>query len=310
MKKILLLFSLITLVGCSQFSARKDQSQHITFNNSISRGKYNFNLISLEYPNNYNGKIDFLKNLNNSLTNLNSVQKNNLNLLITKEMDTDFSSLIETGWFDKEIIGMKIVEDLSTEEKAFLNDFSIEVPENAGITQKLLNRQYFLLLKLTDNESLYNSSYLYTELDKSLLMEDILLSRKSIVDNINSIKKNFVYSDWTENDKKAVYIKNANQDINSLEDKSIIFKNSDVNSGFKVFPNSLVLFLGNSHKYLSTDDYELTSNLVLVKSFDELKNLTNDSNSVSNLLSWKRKDWTKNDTTESLENRFSTWEAK
>lgn len=310
MKKILLLFSLITLVGCSQFSARKDHSQHITFKSSIPEGKYNFNLVSLEYPSNYNEKINFFKNLNTSLESLNSVQKNSFNLLITEEMNIDFNDLFNTGWLDKEILGMKIVEDLNTDEKNYLNSFNISVPTEAGEIQKLLNRQYFLLLKLTNNEALYNSEFLYTELDKSLLMEDILLNRKSLIENINSIKKNFVYFDSIGKNKKIIFIPNVTANINNLDDKSVIFQNSNTNSGFVVLPNSLVLFVGNNKKYLSTDDYEFTSNIVTPTSLDDLKKLLANSNSVSNLASWERTKKIENNSTESLENRFSTWEAK
>ena len=310
MKKILLLFSLITLVGCSQFSARKDHSQHITFKSSIPEGKYNFNLVSLEYPSNYNEKINFFKNLNTSLESLNSVQKNSFNLLITEEMNIDFNDLFNTGWLDKEILGMKIVEDLNPDEKNYLNSFNISVPTEAGEIQKLLNRQYFLLLKLTNNEALYNSEFLYTELDKSLLMEDILLNRKSLIENINSIKKNFVYFDSIGKNKKIIFIPNVTANINNLDDKSVIFQNSNTNSGFVVLPNSLVLFVGNNKKYLSTDDYEFTSNIVTPTSLDDLKKLLANSNSVSNLASWERTKKIENNSTESLENRFSTWEAK
>ncbi|MGL5203804.1 hypothetical protein [Cetobacterium sp.] len=310
MKKIILLFSLITLVGCSQFSARKDHSQHITFKSSIPEGKHNFNLVSLEYPSNYNEKINFFKNLNTSLENLNSVQKNSFNLLITEDMNIDFNDLFNTGWLDKEILGMKIVEDLNPDEKNYLNSFNINVPTEAGEIQKLLNRQYFLLLKLTDNEALYNSEFLYTELDKSLLMEDILLNRKSLIENINSIKKNFVYFDSIGKNKKIIFIPNVTANINNLDDKSVIFQNSNTNSGFVVLPNSLVLFVGNNKKHLSTDDYEFTSNIVTPTSLDDLKKLLANSNSVSNLASWERTKKIENNSTESLENRFSTWEAK
>lgn len=311
MKKILLLFSLITLVGCSQFSARKDQSQQITFKSSIPEGKYNFNLVSFKYPENYNDKINFLKNLNNTLENLNAIQKENLNLLITNEMDIDFNSLFSTGWLDKEILGMKIVEDLENDEKIYLNKLNIGVPTEAGENQKLLNRQYFLLLQLTDNEALYNPEFLYTELDKSLLMEDVLLNRKSLIENINSIKKNFVYSDSISDDKKIIYIKEKNRVLETLINKSVIFQNSNINSGFRVLPNSLVLFPGNENKkYLSTEDYEFTSSIVSVVNFEELQKITNASASVSKLASWERKKRIENNTTESLELRFSNWEVK
>ena len=148
-KKFILLFSLITLVGCSQFSNRKDQSQNIVFSSSIPQGRYDFTIVSLSYPQDYNNKIDFYKNFNRALSDLTGVQKSGLNLLITKEMNTDFTSLLTTGWFDKEILGMKIVEDLDENDINYLNSLNISTPTNAGNLQELLNRQYYLLLQLT-----------------------------------------------------------------------------------------------------------------------------------------------------------------
>ena len=60
-------------------------------------------------------------------------------------MNQDFVSILNTGWFDKEIIGMKVVEDLTKEDVDYLNTLAITTPENAGNLQKLLNRQYYLL---------------------------------------------------------------------------------------------------------------------------------------------------------------------
>lgn len=309
MKKIILLFSLITLVGCSQFSSRKDQSQNIVFQNSIPQGKYGFTIVSLNYPQNYNEKILFFKQLNSNLEDLNDIQINGLNILVSNEMNQDFVSILNTGWFDKEIIGMKVVEDLTREDIDYLNTLAIITPENAGNLQKLLNRQYYLLLQLTDSENMYNSEYLYTELDKSILMETVLLNRKSLIENLSRIKKNFIYFATDERPNVPLYSPTTDLNLNKFSSNPVIFEKSSTESGFKVFSNNLILYVGNGKKLNSTEDYELTAKIVTPISLDELKDISRNSMGVSKILKWKRKEWQKNITDETLEKKFSTWEG-
>ncbi|MGL5960364.1 MAG: hypothetical protein ACRCZ0_00215, partial [Cetobacterium sp.] len=179
----------------------------------------------------------------------------------------------------------------------------------AGENQKLLNRQYFILLELTQNENMYNSEFLYTELDKSLLMEDIFLNRQSTIDNLNKIKQNFVYSENNNSEDRVIFIKNSNTSLNSLKNK-IIFIESNSQSGFKVLQNSLALFVGNNENVLFNDDYNFTSNLVKLNSFDELKEVIRNSTPVSNLNNWKRNESKNNIEAKPLYNKFSDWEVK
>ncbi|MGL4909750.1 MAG: hypothetical protein ACRC4J_00915, partial [Cetobacterium sp.] len=212
-------------------------------------------------------------------------------------------------WIDKEILGMKIVEDLNDDEISILNNLNISTPSEAGENQKLLNRQYFILLELTQNENMYNSEFLYTELDKSLLMQDILLNRQSTIDNLNKIKQNFVYSENNNSEDRVIFIKNSNTSLNSLKNK-IIFIESNSQSGFKVLQNSLALFVGNNENVLFNDDYNFTSNLVKLNSFDELKEVIRNSTPVSNLNNWKRNESKNNIEAKPLYNKFSDWEVK
>ncbi|MCQ8211529.1 hypothetical protein NON08_02955 [Cetobacterium somerae] len=310
MKKFILLFSLVTFVGCSQFSSRKDQSQNIVFNSSIPQGKYTFTLVSLDYPQSYNKKIDFYKNLNKTLSELTVVQKNNLNLLITQNMYIDFTSLLNTGWFDKEILGMKVVEDLNENDIDYLNTLNVSTPTNAGDLQQFLNKQYYLLLKLTDNENMYNPEFLYTELDKSILMENTLLDRKSLIDNIKSIQKNFVYDSNINIKNVPIYLNSNFSNIDKFSTNPIIFENSNTTSGFKAFSKSLVIFIGDNNKIYSNKDYEFISTISSPLSLDNLKDISRNSTGVSKIINWKRKDWKKITNNETLENKFSTWEDK
>jgi hypothetical protein len=310
MKKIILLFSLITLVGCSEFSNRKDQSQNIVFQNAIPQGKYDFKIISLPYPNTYSKKISFYNEFNKNIYQLNENQKNKINLLISEEMNKDFSSLLTTGWFDKEVIGMKVVEDLNSQEIEYLNTLNIPTPTNAGNLQELLNKQYYLLLHLTNNSEMYNPEFLYTELDKSLLMEEVLLDRKTLIENLNKLKKNFVYESSIKQNNSPIYITNPNFNVNNFSENPVLFLKSNTDSGFEVLSKNLIIFVGNGKELHSNEDYQFLSNIVALNSLDEIKSASKDSSQVSSLLTWKRKQWKTKISHESLENQFSTWEDK
>ncbi|MGL4989229.1 MAG: hypothetical protein ACRC5F_08330, partial [Cetobacterium sp.] len=156
---------------------------------------------------------------------------------------------------------------------------------------------------------MYNSEFLYTELDKSLLMEDVLLNRQSIINNLNKIKQNFVYSENNDSEDRVIFIKNNNINLNSLKNKTV-FIESNSQSGFKVLENSLTLFVGNSENVLFNDDYNFTSNLVKLNSFDELKEAIKNSSPISDLNTWKRNELKKNVEVKPLSNKFSDWEVK
>lgn len=311
MKKLLILFSLVGLMGCSEFSHRKDASQNIIFQNAIPNGEYNLNLISINYPKSYNEKTSFYKELNETLKNTNDAQKNAINLLVNSDMEHDFSSLFTSGWIDNEIIGMKNAEDLTKSELDFLNTFNIGTPENAGEIQKNLNKQYYLLLKLTDNIDMYNSTYLYTELDKNLLMENILMERTSLIENLKKIEKNFVYYKSSDIVTKPVFIDESSSKIPETLKNPIIFQNSKDFSGFKILKNNLLIFVGDGKEVLSTENYELFSYFYNLKSPSEIKenSILSNSTGVSQFTNWKRKEWKNTNLNTSLETKFSTWEA-
>ncbi|MBC2851472.1 hypothetical protein H5J22_08715 [Cetobacterium sp. 8H] len=311
MKKLLILFSLVGLMGCSEFSHRKDTSQNIVFQNTIPNGEYNLNLISINYPKSYNEKISFYKELNETLKNINDAQKNAINLLLDNDMENDFSSLFKSGWIDNEIIGMKNAEDLTKSELDFLNTFNIEIPENAGEIQKVLNKQYYLLLKLTDNIDMYNSSYLYTELDKNLLMENILMERTSLIENLKKLEKNFVYYKSSNIVTKPIFIDEYSSKITETLENPIIFQNSKDFSGFKVLKNNLLIFVGDGKDTFSTENYKLFSHFYNLKSPSEMKEnlILADSTGVSQFVNWKRKEWKNTNIKTSLETKFSAWEA-
>ncbi|MGL5356394.1 MAG: hypothetical protein ACRDAQ_07625, partial [Cetobacterium sp.] len=180
---------------------------------------------------------------------------------------------------------------------------------NAGDIQKLLNQQYYILLKLTQNENMYNPEFLYTELDKSLLMQNVLTSRKLTIESLSKLQNNFVYLEESNNKNKPLYL-SSNNSNEVLFNNPVIFKNSNDNSGFKVLQNSLVLFVGTNKDILSTKDFSFTSNLVNIQSLDELKSVSKNSNSVLNLLNWKRRKSNNNNKIDSLNNKFSNWEVE
>lgn len=308
MKKILLLISLLSFMGCGEFSPRKDLSSNIIFTSSIPQGKYNFNLISFKYPNSYLEKIEFYKELNQGLSSMNSADLSMINLLIPSNMEEDLNHIINKGWLDQEILAMKNAGDLTKEDIANLDSLDIKTPTDSGNIQKYLNEQYFLLLKLTKNENLYLPNYSYTELDKITIMEKTLLKRNSLRENLKKIQHNFVYTELNSDLhlKNAIYAtKNYFQYTNP-----VVFTPSNEFSGFKVNKDNLVLFTGNGETLLDTKNYEFISQIIKLNSPLEIKSIIrkNNSSPVSEILSWTRKESNKRTKNISMEESFSKWE--
>lgn len=287
MKKILLLIPFTLIVGCSNFSPRKDLSKNITFENSIiKKGEYNFTLISLNYPGNYSDKVKFFNTLNDTLVNLDPYRKSNLNLIISPDLEKDINALLETGWIGKESLVMKNAADLDKTEKIFLDSLNIKTPENSGNIQKYLNLQYYFLLKLNNSENLYNSNVLYTEYDKSLFAENLIIKRKNLIDNLKSIKKNFVYESKNKfNTQDIIFTQNDSNLSNP-----VIFVDSNKFSGFTLDNDSLIVSTNSNHEFLSTKNYIFTSQIANLTSPNEIIHYSFKKNSigVSNLNIWER----------------------
>lgn len=283
MKKLLILLCLYNLIGCSNFSPRKDLSSNITFKN-LSEGEHHFTLISIKYPKTYKDKIKFYKELNSTLIKINDAQKTAINLIISPDMKKDIDSLFESGWIDKEILAMKNSNDLSEKDIAYLNSFKVATPIDAGISQMILNKQYYLLLSLLDSQNMYNSNYLYTELDKIQLMESILLERNELIKNLEKLKNNFVYLDEYKN--FATFSPNGKYSNIS----PIIFIKTNKFSGFEVLKNNILISTEKFGKFSKSTHYSLDSKVVYLNTPSELSNskLISNSEGVSKLLIWNR----------------------
>lgn len=305
MKKILILLAATTLIGCSNFSPRKDLSSNIVIKN-LKEGEHKFTLISIDYPKSYKAKVRFYKELNVALNKINDAQKTAINLVINKEMSNDLISLLENGWIDKEILAMKNASDLTGEELAYLNSINIAVPQDGGETQKILNKQYYLLLTLLDSKDMYNSNYLYTELDKSSLMESTLLERNEVIANLNKIKKNFVYTEDLKG--KPAYLGAVKKTTLS----PVIFVPSKEYYGFRVLKDNILIYVGKNGKKIETSKFDLESNIVRLTTPLNLDNSTliMDSEGVSKLLNWERvKSKGRMTKIPSIEDKFLNWEA-
>lgn len=310
MKKLMLFFTLIFLVSCSNYSARKDLSQNITFENNLLPGEYHLNLISLDYPDTYKEKMAFYKELDMILKHLNSTQKSSINLLLTKEMKKDFDSLISSKQIVQENLAMKNIRDLNSDEISFLNSLNIKTADDFGTSQKLLNKQYFLLLELLEKSSLYNEHYPYTELDKNLLMKTIFTDRNFLVENLKMLKKNFVYDSSIAIGELPIFIDEKSTDFSNLNSR-VVFKPSQENSGFTVLKNTLLIYVGDNKNISNANTkYRLFSELYKIKTPKELMNnsLLVKTTGVSKILNWKRDSYKKFSTdNSSLENKFDSW---
>lgn len=305
MKRVLIFLATTILIGCSNFSARKDMSSNIVFKN-LKEGEHKFTLISLKYPKKYEEKVKFYKDLNIILNKINEAQKTAINLIVDEDMMTDIKSLLENGWIDKEKLAMKNASDLKNEELDYLDTLKINVPQEAGITQKILNKQYYLLLTLLNYQDMYNSNYLYTELDKNNLIENFLIERNEIINNLNKIKNNFVFTEDLKS--KAIYTEKLEKNMTS----PVIFIPSKEYHGLKVLKDNILIYIGENGKKLETIKYRIESNLIKLSTPLELNNptLIKESEGVSKLLEWKRvEESDKAIENPTIEDKFINWEA-
>ncbi len=201
-------------------------------------------------------------------------------------------------------LSLGFVDDLSKEDIQFLNKLNVPLSNELTNIQKLLNMQYYLLLSITGNKDLYNSNFSYTEFDKTLILENLILERENLINSLNKIRKNFVYQDFIDKSNVPIYINSENLDLKNIENYPIVFLKSDDNSGFKVLEKTLILYVGNGKNNFKTLNYQFLSNILTPNNLLELKEVINSSTGVYNILSWKRNEINKHTNNVTLEEKF------
>lgn len=318
MKKIALIVgALILMSGCNDMVLRKDLNQKVIFKSNLPQGNYNLNFYEFKYPETQQEKREFYDSLNVFLKEAKS--KNiGVNIVLSKELHRDIESILKDGGYGEEKIAFKRASDLSQREINELRQLAeVEVPLSGGTIQENLNKQYYLLLKLSERAEEYDSTYYYTELDKERIIGDILESRRELKTLLKVQSKNFVYKydvkelGEAQNILNPVYITNLTnlEPIKNMQSKVILMDLPGAN-GYGVTGQKIVLFLGDTgEKIAMLRKFEFESKILSLNSpKDALKNLKDAKGlAVSQIENWEKPAVRNKEIESEIEQRIITW---
>lgn len=265
MKKIIyFLICLLLFTSCNNIVLRKDESERVSFNNSLTKGNYDIYIYEVVYPETQNEKLVFMNNFENLLKSKNK-SENKISFILPKNLYDDVISTINDGGIGDENSFIKSASSINNLDKININKKTrgIKVPEDTGDIQKYLNKQYYSLLKLLNRENEYNSNSYYTEFDKKKLSDEFLSKRKNLKKILLQNKDNFLIKLNNLKDLKnyrndLIYLTNCNYSSlkNFLENEPtsispLILINSDFYTGYTACKNSVILFNGYGREEMS-----------------------------------------------------------
>lgn len=296
---------LLLLLSCDNIVWRKGE----TLPYKIAPGEYNLTIYELNYPEEFEDKEIFLKELENSLTKVIKSGKK-LMLLFNEKFMKDHIHIEKYGILPEESFLRRAASLLSDDEKAMLFKYS---GERANKKQDILNLQVKFILKLLNRESEFDSEKRYTELFKGSLLDDIAIIRRRIVSIFKNkflylfVKLDSIYSSEEEKEneyKKHYYTKDIkivrsskfNNSYKQYSDRaSIVIDNlesndvdrvlsSEVKIGLKeyilmnkrfsgyVSKGSITHLVGGEEEIQDNNDYKIKFNIINI-SLDDLENV-------------------------------------
>lgn len=308
MKKItLFLFTLLLLLGCNrEIVLRKNQNMLAPYNEKIfPKGDYELPIYRLNYPKELKDKQVFLNELNVLLKKYYLGEKK-INLLISNEFFLDLESLKSEALLQEEKVYDKQASLLNEEEISLLIKNSTKrIEKFKGTTQEYLNLQIEYLLSFLDKKKTFDENKIYSEREKSELVDEIKDIRKENVNLLDEVFIEFIleiekpyelgqsniYWDNREiilnnssnisknlsNYSLPIYIKGLKEsDIESLikEEYRInnraIFLENKVYDGYKALDKSFIFLIGGNRKIKSYESYNFTFKIVEIKLEDML----------------------------------------
>lgn len=307
MKKIVILFSLFLLIGCNrEIVLRKNQNMVAPFNEKIfPKGAYEFYLYKLDYPKELKDKQVFFNDLNILLKKY-YLGDRKINLLISDEFFSDLESLRRDALLSEERIFDRQASLLGEEEVNFLlNNSARRIEKFRGTTQEYLNLQVEYLLRFLEREESFDENKIYSEREKSELIDDIKENRRENIKLLDEVSIEFVLAidnpyelgnDSIYWDNREINLRNSNNLskglnnynlpilIKNLKEKDIeslikeeyrisnraVFIENEVYEGYKALDNSFIFFIGGNRKIKSYEKYEFSFKIVEIKLEDML----------------------------------------
>jgi len=309
MKKIIfILLAIFILPACTrEIVLRKNQSLTAPFNEkTFPKGSYELFLYKLSYPKTLKEKQIFLNEFNTLLKKYYLGEKK-LNLLINSDFYSDLKSLKSDALLEEERIYDKQASLLSEEEtKILIKNSNNRIEKFQGTTQEYLNLQVEYLLRFLGKEETFDEEKVYSERQKSELVDKIREIRKENLTLLNEVKIQFVlqvdnpydagnsnvywdnreivlkgnsnFSKNLNNYDMPIYIKGLKEkDINSLIkeeykiNNSAILIDNNVYEGYKNVDKSYIFLLGGEKKIKSYESYDFSFKIVEI----ELKDMLN-----------------------------------
>ena len=178
----MILFLLFLLLSCESIVWKKGESLPY----KIAPGEYNLTIYELDYPEEFEKKELFLKELETNLTEVIKSGKK-LMLLFNEKFMKDHIYIEKYGILPEENFLRRAASLLSEDEKAMLFKYS---GERAEKKQEILNLQIKFILRLLNREEEFEEGKRYTELFKGTLLDDIAVIRRRIV---SIFKNKFLY---------------------------------------------------------------------------------------------------------------------
>lgn len=306
-KMILFLFTLLLLLGCNrEIVLRKNQNMLAPYNEKVfPKGDYEIPLYKLNYPKDLKDKQVFLNELNILLKKYYLSEKK-INLLISNEFFLDLESLKKEALLQEEKVYDKQASRLNEEEISFLIKNSRKrIEKFKGTTQEYLNLQIEYLLNFLDKKESFDENKIYSEREKSELVDEIKDIRRENVSLLDEVFIEFIleidkpydlgqaniYWDNREivlnnssnlsknlsNYNLPIYIRGLKErDIESLikEEYRInnkaIFLENQVYEGYKALDKSFIFLLGGNKKIKSYESYSFAFKVIEIELKDML----------------------------------------
>ncbi len=306
-KTMLFLFTLLLLLGCNrEIILRKNQNMLTPYNEKkFPKGNYELSIYKLNYPKDLKDKQVFLNELNVLLKKYYLGEKK-INLLISNEFFLDLESLKKEALLQEEKIYDKQASLLNEEEISLLIKNSTKrIEKFKGTTQEYLNLQIEYLLSFLDKKENFDENKVYSEREKSELVDEIKDIRKENVNLLDEVLIEFIleidkpyelgqaniYWDNREivlknssnlsknlsNYNLPIYIKDLKErDIESLIkeeyriNNTAIFLENQVYNGYKALDKSFIFLLGGNKKIKSYEGYDFTFEIIQIEIEDML----------------------------------------
>lgn len=300
MKKVIfILVILMMLPACTrEIVLRKNQSLAAPFNEkTLPKGSYELTLYKLSYPKLLKEKQVFWTNLNVLLKKYILGDKK-INLLINEEFYNDLLSLKTDALLEEERIYDKQASLLTDEEiQVLLKTSGNRIEKYKGTTQEYLNFQILYLLKFIGQEDSFDENKIYSERQKSELIDKIREIRRENLKLLDEVKIGYVLqidNPYESNDKNSywdnreitlkgssnfsktlnnydipIYIKGLDEkDIDSLikeelkiNNKALLLDNKNY-VGYKNTGSSYIFLLGGNKVIKSYESYDFTFKIV------------------------------------------------